>query len=170
VTESTDRRVAVGRVTGLFGVRGWVKVYSYTRPREAILDYAPWLVELAGEWREFEVLEGRVQGNGMVARLKGYDDRDQAAGLIGSEIAIPMSRLPQTAENEYYWAQLEGLRVVTLEGQELGHVSHLFETGGSNDVMVVKGDRERLIPYTKSAIRRVDLDKGEIQVDWDPAY
>jgi 16S rRNA processing protein RimM len=168
MAELSDRRVTVGRVVGLFGVRGWVKVYSYTRPREAILNYGPWLVDVAGALREFDVVEGRVQGKGVVARLKGFDDRDQAAALIGGDIAVGMSQLPPTTENEYYWAQLEGLRVVTLNGEELGSVSHLFETG-ANDVMVVKGERERLIPFSKVFVQRVDLESGEIRVDWDPA-
>jgi 16S rRNA processing protein RimM len=169
MTDATDRRVTVGRVVGLFGVRGWVKVYSHTRPREAILNYKPWLVELAGAWRDFEVIEGRVQGKGVIAHIKGYDDRDSAMALIGTDIAVALAQLPPTNENEFYWAQLEGLRVVTLDGQVLGNVSHLFETGGANDVMVIKGERERLIPFSKSTIQRVDLVAGLIEVNWDAA-
>lgn len=168
MADATDRRVTVGRVVGLFGVRGWVKVYSHTRPREAILNYSPWLLEINGSWRDFEVVEGRQQGKGVIARLRGYDDRDAAMALVGSEIAVAMAQLPPTQNNEYYWAQLEGLRVVTLDGDELGAVSHLFETG-ANDVMVVKGERERLIPFSKNTIQRVDLTGGVIHVDWDPA-
>jgi 16S rRNA processing protein RimM len=166
MTSPPDRRVAVGRVAGFFGIRGWVKVYSYTRPREAILSYSPWLVELGGTWRELEVAEGQVHGKGIVARITGVGDRDQAAQLLGAEIAVAMSRFPATAANEYYWADLEGLRVVNLLGQELGHVDHLFETG-ANDVLVTRGERERLIPFTKNAIQRVDLASGVIHVDWD---
>lgn len=162
----TDRRVTVGRVVGLFGVRGWVKVFSHTRPREAILEYSPWWIEIGGAWRAIDVTEGRAQGKGVIAQLDGYIDRDQAATLIGADIAVEFAQLPTAAENEYYWAELEGLRVVNLAGQELGTVSHLFETG-ANDVLVVQGERERLIPFGKNAIQRVDLAAGVIHVDWD---
>jgi 16S rRNA processing protein RimM len=162
-----ERRVAVGRVVGLFGVRGWVKVYSYTRPREAILNYRPWLIESKGAWRTFEIAEGRAQGKGIVAQLRGYDDREMAAELIGSEIAVSIAQLPAAGNNEYYWAEIEGLRVVNLAGQELGRVSHLFETGGANDVMVVQGERERLIPFANSIVQNVDRNAGVIHVDWD---
>lgn len=161
-----EGRVAMGRVAGLFGIRGWIKVYSYTRPRDAILDYNPWLIAVRDEWRSIEVAEGRAQGKGIVVRLKGYDDRDAATELVGSEIAVSLSQLPAAAEHEYYWAELEGLRVVNLAGHELGRVSHLFETG-ANDVMVVQGERERLIPAVPAIIQRVDRAAGVIYVDWD---
>jgi 16S rRNA processing protein RimM len=159
-------RISVGRIVGVYGVRGWVKVHSDTRPREAILDYTPWLIERGGQWEAREVEEGRTHGKGIVARLSGCVDRDQAAGLIGAEIAVERAQLPETASHEYYWAELEGLKVVNLEGRELGTVSHLFETG-ANDVMVVRGERERLIPFAKPAIQQVDLGRSLIVVDWD---
>lgn len=161
-----ERRVSVGRVVGLFGIGGWIRVYSHTRPREAILSYSPWRVETAAGWRELEVAEGRPQGKGVVARLAGYSDRDAAAELVGAEIAILISQLPKAGAHEYYWAELEGLRVVNLAGQELGRVSHLLETG-ANDVLVVRGERERLIPFGQGIIRQVDLEAGVICVDWD---
>lgn len=163
-----DRRISVGRVVGLFGIGGWVKVHSYTRPRQAILGYRPWQVEIAGAWRELDVAEGRLQGRGLVARMHGYHDRDAAAALVGAPVSIWISQLPAAGEREYYWAELEGLRVVNLAGEELGRVSHLFETG-ANDVLVVRGERERLIPFGRSVVQRVDLDAGVIRVDWDAA-
>lgn len=166
MTSAPDRRVAVGRVTGLFGVRGWIKIHSYTRPRDAILNYGPWLLEREGTSRAFDLAEGQVHGKGIIARLEGCSDRDAAAQLLGAEIAVAVSQLPAVAANEYYWVELEGLRVVNLEGRELGLVSHLFETG-ANDVMAVRGERERLIPIGPGIIRRVDRDAGVIHVDWD---
>ena len=160
--------VIVGHVAGLFGVHGWVKVYSHTRPREAILAYNPWLVKQEDLWQERAFLEGRLQGKGIVAHLAGCTDRDQAGRLIGSEIAVRVEQLPALKQGEYYWAQLEGLKVVNRAGQELGTVSHLFETGGANDVMVVRGRRERLVPFIPSVIRKVDLEAGVIHVDWEP--
>lgn len=166
MSERRERRMIVGRVVGLFGVRGWVKVYSYTRPPEALLGYGTWQLEVRGEWQTRAVAEGRRQGRGLVARLAGFEDRDAAATLVGAVIAVSASQLPARAEGEYYWAELEGLRVVNLAGQELGRVSHLFETG-ANDVLVVRGERERLIPFGKRIVRDVDLEAGTIRVDWD---
>ena len=162
-----DRRITVGRIAGLFGVRGWVKVYSHTRPREAILNYSPWLVVIGGTERVLTLAEGRAQGKGVIARLEGIADRDQAALLVGADIAVGREQLPAPAANEYYWAELEGARVVDQRGTELGRVSHLFETGGAHDVMVVRGDIERLIPFAGSVIKRVDLAAGVIHVDWE---
>lgn len=162
----SDRLIPVGRVVGLFGVDGWVKVYSYTRPREAVLGYRPWQVRAGGVTRVLDVAEGRLQGKGIVARLAGYESRDQATELVGMDIAIHASQLPAVGKHEYYWAELEGMRVVNLAGKDLGRVSHLFETG-ANDVLVVEGERERLIPFGAQVVRHVDLDASVISVDWD---
>lgn len=166
MTGRRERRVIVGRVVGLFGVRGWIKVYSYTRPPEALLGYDRWQLEVQGAWHAHEVAEGRRQGRGLVARLAGVQDRDAAAALVGATVAISPAQLPPRAPGEYYWAELEGLRVINLEHQELGRVSHLFETG-ANDVLVVRGERERLIPFGREVVRQVDLEAGVIRVDWD---
>jgi len=165
----SDGLVHFGRINGLFGVQGWVKVFSHARPREAIIGYSPWLVKLGGEWREVKVEEGRAQGKGVVAKLAGYDDRDQAGQLIGAEIAIRLEQLPPLKKGEYYWAQLVGLEVVNLAGERLGKVDHLFDTG-ANDVMVVRNGRERWLPATADVIREVDLEAGVIRVDWDADF
>lgn len=163
----TTQPVVLGRISGLFGVKGWVKVYSYTEPREAVLDYGRWLLSAKDGWREATVAEGQRHGKTIIARIDGYIDRDQAAELIGMEIAIPRDEMPETENGEYYWSDLEGLRVVHRDGTELGRVDHLIETG-ANDVMVVKGEQERLIPFVMNeVILGVDLDKGEIEVDWE---
>jgi 16S rRNA processing protein RimM len=164
-----DDVVPMGRVVGLFGVKGWVKVYSSTRPRAAILNYRSWRLKLTGAWQKFELAEGRMQGPGVVARFEGIEDRDAASHLVGADIAVERAQLPTLKPGEYYWAELEGLKVVNLEGVELGTVSHLIETG-ANDVMVVIGERERLVPYTTQAIREVDLKHGVVRVDWDAEF
>lgn len=167
---SDDGMIIMGRISGLFGVKGWVKVFSHTSPRKGILDYKTWYLKRNGGWQAYMLAAGHAQGKGVVARLEGFDDRDQAATLMGSDIAIKREQLPKLNPGEYYWTDLEGLRVENLEGVDLGVVSHLFETG-ANDVMVVKGDRERLIPYTKGeAVKEVDLEAGLILVDWDPDF
>ncbi|MEW8368067.1 MAG: ribosome maturation factor RimM [Candidatus Thiodiazotropha taylori] len=167
----SDREMIImGRVSGLFGVRGWIKIYSYTAPKEGILGYKQWYLKRQGDWQQIKVIAGHPQGKGIVAQLAGYDDRDRAAELIESEIAVGRDQLPSLPAGEYYWTDLEGLRVETLEGVDLGRISHLFETG-ANDVLVVKGDRERLIPYTMGeAVQRIDLEAGLMVVDWDPEF
>ncbi|MGA7800465.1 MAG: ribosome maturation factor RimM [Gammaproteobacteria bacterium] len=163
-------RVVIGQISGLYGVRGWVRVYSYTTPRTAILDLQPWMVRCGERWDRWALAEGRGHGKGVVVRLDGIDDRDAAAGLIGADIAVRREQLPSLGPGEYYWTDLEGLRVRTVDGRELGIVDHLFETG-ANDVIVVRGERERLIPFIKGqVVRRIDLGGGEIEVDWDPDF
>lgn len=150
-------------------MQGWVKVYSYTRPPPAILSYKRWYVRLSSGWRQLEVEAGRTHGKGLVVRLAGCGDRDRAADLVGADIALRLAELPALDPGEYYWAQLEGLEAVNLQGVVLGKVSHLFETG-ANDVVVVVGERERLIPFSPGVIRKVDLAAGRITVDWDADF
>ncbi len=160
----------LGKIVGLFGVQGWVKVYSYTRPPEAILQYPRWRVFLRGEWRDCRVEAGRVHGKGLVARLAGYTDRDQAAELVGAEVGLEVSALPPTRPGEYYWAELIGLEVINRQGVRLGRVVGLMETG-ANDVLVVRSqERERLIPFIRDVILEVDLPGQRIGVDWDADF
>ena len=168
---SGERRVLLGKIVGVFGVKGWVKLQSHTEPREALLAYRPWLLRQRGSEREIKPLEGRLQGRGLVARLPGCDSREAAETLIGTEIWIDRSALPRTAPGEYYWVDLEQLAVQTVEGVALGRVSHLFSTG-SNDVLAVRdGERERLIPFLHDdVVKQVDLEAGLIVVDWDPEF
>lgn len=152
----------------MFGVRGWVKVFSHTEPREGILGYGPWLVGEGDAWREVAVIDGRAHGKGVVARLEGVDDRGGAAALVGAGIAVHRDRLPPLPPGEYYHADLVGLEVVNTDGVVLGAVSHLFATG-ANQVMVVQGERERLLPFVQGqVVLEVDLAERRIRVDWDP--
>lgn len=162
--------VQLGKISGLYGVRGWVKVYSFTGPRENILRYRRWFLTLNGKRTEVELETGRIHGKGIVARIRGVEDRDAAAAWLGAQISVPRSELPPNEEGEWYWTDLVGLEVVTTGGVSLGKVSALMETG-ANDVMVVEGDRERLLPFiTGQYVKRVDLDAGKIEVDWDPEF
>ena len=161
--------ITLGKIVGVFGVKGWVKVFSETRPREQIFKYSPWILKLNGTVSEVDVLDGRQQGKGLIASLKGYTDCDTARQLIGAEILIAQEYLPAAGIDEYYWSQLTGLSVINLQGTELGEVVDLFETG-ANDVLVVKGDKERLIPFTEFAVIKVDLDGNKIIVDWDADF
>jgi 16S rRNA processing protein RimM len=175
---SADSVVTLGRIVGLFGVHGWVKVHSYTRPPQAILQYDVWLVGKQHDWHKQRLREGRQQGRGIVARLADTSSREQATELIGADIGVPLQQLPELAEGEYYWVELEGLRVVNLEGVTLGVVSHLLETG-ANDVLVVVPEgasaqamaaQDRLIPYVREVVKQVDLESGILKVDWALDY
>jgi len=166
------RRVLVGRIVGLYGVQGWLKIESWTEPRTQIFKYRPWLISSApGQEREIEDVQGRPQGKGLVVKLPAVDDRDAAATLVGCDIYVAREQLPPPGKDEYYWVDLEGLEVVTTEGATLGRVSHLFATG-ANDVVVVKdGERERLIPFVQGVyVRSVDISGGRMVVDWDPEF
>ena len=170
MAEAGADRVIIGRISGLYGVQGWVRVYSHTDPRENILRYSPWQVRVGDEWHTLAVLGGRRHGKGIVARLADCEDREQARRLLGAEVAIGRTQLPELASGEYYWTDLLGLRVVNQEGVELGRVDHLLETG-ANDVLVLAGERERLIPFLPDdVVLEVDLEAGVMRVDWDPGF
>jgi len=166
-----DRLVVLGKIVGLSGVRGAVKLESYTEPRARIFAYQPWLVRKDGAEIEISGVRGREQGKGMIATLPGVADRDAAMALMGAEIRVWRSKLPKPKRGEYYWTDLEDLEVVTQQGTPLGRVSHVFATG-ANDVLAVRdGERERLIPFvTGQFVLDVDLDAGRITVDWDPEF
>lgn len=159
--------VVLGRIAGVFGVKGWVKVFSYTEPREAILDYENWLLKRGDAWQEITVEEGKRHGSSVIAKLANVGDRDAAAELIDFDIVVPREELPDTEEREYYWTDLEGLQVVHRNGRSLGRVAYVMATG-ANDVLVVEGDRECLIPFVMDRfILDVDLARGVISVDWE---
>ena len=166
-----ERRVLLGRIVGVHGLRGEVKVESYTEPRLAIFDYVPWLLETApGVIEKIGNVQGRVQGKGVVASL-GLDDRDAAAKLIGARIFVSRSALPEL-QDEFYQEDLAGLEVVNHAGVSFGKVSHLFDTG-ANLVLVTKGvdGSEHLIPYVPDVyVKAVDLDAGRITVDWEEGF
>ncbi len=159
--------MTLGRISGLFGVKGWVKIFSHTRPREAILDYPRWFLLRDGAWQTATLRDGKRQGKAVVAWLDGVDDRDAAAALIGCDIAVSRDDLPEVDEGTYYWADLEGLEVVHRDGTLLGKVAYVMETG-ANDVLVTEGEKERLIPFiADKVILDVDFDKRVITVDWE---
>jgi 16S rRNA processing protein RimM len=172
--------VVIGRFTGTFGVKGWLKVYSYTDPLENFLDYLYCQIQRHGTWQATQIAEGKIHGKGLVVKLKGVDDPEQAAAYVGCDVAVVVTQLPLLPENEYYWRQLEGLQVIVDHPERgplvLGRVDHLLATG-ANDVLVVKGDdssidkRERLIPYLPDqVVLAVDLAAQQMRVDWDPDF
>ncbi len=159
----------MGRISAPFGVKGWVKVQPNTAATGSLLAYKTWWLGREGDWREIAVAEARVQGHALVARLEGHDDRDAAAALRGKSVAVPRAALPRTQSGEYYWADLIGLAVVNGSAQELGRITGVLQTG-ANDVLVVAGERERLIPFIAEVIRDVDLAAGVVRVEWGADY
>jgi 16S rRNA processing protein RimM len=171
-----DTHVVLGKLTSPHGIKGWLKVYSYTNPMDSILEYPEWWVRQGEALTRMTVLQGSRQGKGLVVQLKGVDDRTAAEGLAQADILMPKEALPELTDDEYYWHELEGLTVFTRSGERLGQVSYLFETG-ANDVMVVRGDndaidkRERLLPFLPDdVIVEIDLEDGRMVVDWDPEF
>ncbi|MEO7251613.1 MAG: ribosome maturation factor RimM [Arenimonas sp.] len=165
-----ERRILLGRVLGAFGVRGELKLHSFTDPVSTALKYQPWLLVHQGVERELKGVRGRETNKGMVITVPGVDDRDAAEAMAGAEVWVSRSQLPKPAAGEHYWVDLEGLSVVNLEGAVFGTVAYLFETG-ANDVLVVTGDRERMIPYIpEQFIVDVDFDAQRITVDWDADF
>ena len=166
-----DTEILLGRISGVHGIKGWVRIYSYTRPRDGIFRYSPWLIGQPGERQKYRVAESRAADKKLLCRLAGIDSRDQARALIGMEVAIRRSQLPATAADEIYWADLQGLTVVNRDGTELGIVDYLIETG-ANDVLVVKGNRkEHLIPYIRGqTVVEIDPADGILRVDWDEDF
>lgn len=162
------RIVLLGHVSGVHGVRGWVKIHSLTEPREAIFEYQPWLLGDAHE--AVRISEGIKHGNRLIAHIEGVDDREAAEELVNRSIAVRREQLPQADAGEYYWTDLVGLEVRLQDGRVLGTVDRLVATG-ANDVLVVAGDRERLVPFvTGQYVKSVDLEHGVIVVDWDPDF
>ncbi len=165
-----DTIITLGKIIGVFGVQGWVKVYSHTAQQEGILRYKPWYLLKNGVWSQVKVLAGKRQGKGLVVRLEGITDRDAALALNGTSVGVSRCSLPEPMDGEYYWTDLVGLSVMTAEGCLLGSIDYLFETG-ANDVMVVQGERERWIPWIMhDVIKSVDLIDRKVLIDWDPDF
>ena len=163
-----SRVVQIGRISGVHGISGWVKIHSLTDPREAIFEYQPWLL---GESREEAVIrQGKKHGRHLIALLENVNDRDRAESLVNRQIAVYRDRFPELPEDEYYWTDLVGLCVVLEDGTELGRIERMLATG-ANDVMVVQDGRERLIPFVQGQyVKSVNLDDGVVVVDWDPEF
>lgn len=161
--------VVMGRITVPYGVRGWVNIQPHTEYLDGLFDYPEWWIEAEGVWREFSVEEAKVHGDHLVAKLEGVLDRDQAFRLKGKLIAVRREELPEPEEGEYYWSDLVGLEVENLQNVKFGRIAELFETG-ANDVMVVKGERERLIPFIDQVVQEVDLAGKRMLVDWDADF
>ncbi len=172
-----SEKILLGKVGAVYGIKGWVKVHSFTEDPQAIFDYSPWSLKLGGKEQSAEIVDWRKHNNGLIAKLADVEDRDQAQSLVHSEIFVDESLLPELPEGEFYWRDLIGMSVVTDKGYNLGEVTDIMETG-ANDVLVVKanrndgfGKKERLIPYIfDQVIVSVSNETKQICVDWDPGF
>lgn len=167
----SPRMVVMGCIGAPYGVKGWVHVQSFTEPVGNLLSYKTWYLCKNAQWQEISVKSARIHGNGIIAALEGCDTREAAATWNHAEIGILREALPTLEPGEYYWTDLIGMSVVTKEGECLGKVKDLLETG-SNDVLIVKGElKEHLIPYVpQDYILQVDVEARCIHVDWDPEF
>ena len=171
MADRQSRLVVMGRVLGPFGVRGWIKIQPYTERPDSLAQYPSWWVRIAQEWLEFQPEESEQHGQHLVARLRGFVDRDEVARFSGAEIAVSRDALPETGEGEFYRSDLIDLKVVNLAGEDLGRVKEMFDNGAHDILRVVWGDREqaggeRLLPFIPSVVKDIDMDAGEIRVEW----
>ena len=161
--------VVVGAVGGPVGVNGWMHVKSFTQPADNILDYRPWRLKRDACWQSVAT-EAQQHRDGFVARIDGVADRDRAAAWRGAAIGVSADVLPATAPDEYYWRDLAGLQVRATSGESLGRVARLFATSAHDVMVVADGERERLIPFVRRIVAAVDVDAGQVVVDWRPDW
>jgi 16S rRNA processing protein RimM len=160
--------VVMGRVRAPHGLKGWIKIQSYTQEIEGLLDYPEWWLGGEGKWQQHRVAESAVHGSMVVVRLDGVTDRDVAAELRGRDVAVPRAAMPAVGEGEFYWNDLLGMQVCNQDAAKLGLVTKILETG-ANAVLVVQGDRELLVPFIQDVIVNVDLKARQLVVDWEPS-
>ncbi|OUS23303.1 ribosome maturation factor RimM [Thalassotalea sp. 42_200_T64] len=172
-----EKEVTLGKIGAVYGIKGWLKIHSFTDEPQAIFDYSPWVLNLGGKKQTVEVSEWRRHSNGLIAKFTDVNDRNDAQLRVSAEITVMSDLLPELPEGEFYWRDLIGMDVVNTSGYSLGTVTDIMETG-SNDVLVVKanrtdafGKKERLIPYLdEQVIKNVSLASKQIDVDWDPGF
>lgn len=174
---SKEQQITLGKMGAVYGIKGWLKIHSFTDEPDAILDYFPWSLKLGNNVQTVEITDWRKHNKGLIVKVAGIDDRDEAQALVGSEILTSEAALPELPQGDFYWRDLIGLSVVTNKGYDLGVVTDMMETG-ANDVLVVKANlndgfskKERLIPYLfEQVIESVSIENKQICVDWDPGF
>ena len=178
--QTSSKSIILGTISAVYGVKGWVKVYSHTSPMDNILHYSHWMINRNGHIETIEIDQGRPHGKGLIAHIVGCDSRELARSYCNCDIMVNTDELPGIADDEIYWHQLENLTVYSRnqagDNVTLGKVSHLMATG-ANDVLVIspsKGSvdkRERLVPWLiDQVVLEVSPEKGFIRVDWDPEF
>ena len=166
--------VIIGKIGAPYGVKGWVKINSYTDEKTGIFSYVPWII---GSGQQHQVVQWRTHNKALVAQLSGIDSRDDAERIKNLAISIESTQLPELGDDEVYWRDLMGMQVVTNAGYSLGLVKEIFATG-ANDVMLIKantndafGQKERMLPILfDQVILQIDKASATITVEWDPAF
>ena len=159
----------MGRILGPFGIQGWVKLRTFTESPDGLADHPAWWLRTKAGWQSAVVEDFKVRPAAVSAKLEGVEDRSAAELLRGFDIAVTREELGDAKEGEFYWVDLVGLAVVNLQDEKLGQVEDLLRTGGS-DVLVVRGERERLIPFIADFVKSVDREAKRITVDWEAGY
>jgi 16S rRNA processing protein RimM len=168
--EEFPQRIIIGRIGSSYGVHGWLKVNSFTDPPGNILQYLPWQIHLNKSWMELPIVESQIQSNRILIKFAECSTPEQAKLYANAKIAVWRNQLADLSNSEYYWADLEGLTVINTKGITLGIVDHLMSTG-ANDVLVVKGTKEYVIPFIPGAyIIEVNLREQQIIADWDEEF
>ncbi len=162
---ASDRIVVLGKIAGTFGVKGWIKIKSYTEPVDNILDYDVLQLGRPGQWTPVKIEEGRVTDKGVLAKLEGLESPEEARLRVGMELGVWRSEMPAPEPGEYYLSDLEGIEAVSASGERLGNVDHFRSTPGGT-VMVIRGEQEHWVPFVKDRIVKVELDAGRIVLDW----
>lgn len=168
--------IEMGKFGAVYGIKGWLKVHSYTDDAESIFEYKPLLMESKGQFQEVTITDWKRHNNGFIAKVAGFDVREEAQALVGVALYVDADHLP-LLEDDFYWRDLVGCQVKTEQGYDLGVVTEMMETG-SKDVLVVKansndafGQKERLIPFIEQqVISHVDITGKLITVNWQPDF
>lgn len=178
-TKAVSEMVIMGRIVAPYGIYGWLKIQPDTETVDSLLDYSAWWLGRDDNstqpgiknvpWQKFEVETAKVHANSLLVKLVGIDDRDAALACKSRHVAVPREQLPEVSDNEYYWSDLIGLTVRNQQQVDFGKVVDVFETG-ANDVLVVQGDKERLLPFIDTVVLEVDMAAGTMLVDWDAEF
>jgi len=156
----------MGRLLAPFGVKGWVKVMTYSESPEILAGRPGWWIGKDGDWRQAVVAQTELHGARLVARFEGCDSPEAALAYRGLEVAVLRDSLPPPSKNEFYQADLIGLEVRNMDDERLGSVAELFSNGAHDVMRVAEGEVERLLPFIDQVVREVDMGAGRILVDW----
>lgn len=162
----------VGSVGKPHGIKGWVKINSYTEPPSNILLYQPWYLKNSdkNEPSLIKVQQYQIQTQRIVVQFENYETPESTRPLTNQPIYIERKQLSPLSPQEYYWADLEGLKVYNCENTYLGIIQTLLTTG-ANDVLIIEGEKRILIPFLlNNTIKSIDLDQQVMIVDWDPNF
>ncbi len=169
-SKKLEEIIVMAKISSPYGVKGWVKIFSFTENLDSLLAYNKFFLSKDQKsWLEKEVKEIKLHGKSIVAKFLEIDNRSEAENFKDYLIGVSKDLLPKLNKGQYYWSELIGFEVLNLKNISFGTVDTFIETG-ANDVIVVSGDKERLIPYTSNTVLKVDTGGEKIIVDWDEEF